>query len=148
MSNEAHMPTESELVIALRDPNHFVVCKALRAIKAIPSPEAATIQAVVLLIQSDIIAVERLAIVTLATFHSMLDQYLPQLEQRVSKRLSDAGCDFSCCGYFAFHGPIDAYIDLIGLIVDIKSDTGKRKFLDRCKDLDNFDILVEILAKL
>ena len=99
------------LLLQLADESHLVVCSALKTLAGSDDPGAAVVDSVFELLASPVIAVERTALDTLARFGGRARHLHGRLLARLHGRMQDGkGCDYSCCGYAAYHAPVERYL--------------------------------------
>lgn len=127
--------------------DHFKVCRALKEIAKLPQAEPETIVKVVECLTCGIMAVEKNAICSLRAHTSLCMVVLPTLISITDRRVEDAGCHFSCCGFSAFHGPIKQYTNLILTILgEPKPDEVMNLIRQHHPRLENEDIFLEIFG--
>lgn len=97
----------------LASSDHFEVCAALKRLPAADACDEDTIVNIVECCSSSFPAVERCAVSALIALGPRAQSRTKPLLIRLSERLTDAGCTFDCCGFSAFLGPIDLYIEAV-----------------------------------
>lgn len=98
--------------------NHLEICKRLKTMPLPNTFDQNHIRVFDTLIRSNILAVEKTALNTIIRFGKNAEPFLPGLIHQFNERLHDAGCDFSCCGFQAFHGPIALYLEALLALAD------------------------------
>lgn len=124
------MTLEQYHVADLESADHFRFCSAIKALTSIESLSERSIVRVAKCASSPILAVEGSALVALASLGSRAECVTTALVERLALRLRDAGCDYSCCGYGAFHGPIAHYIDALRAMTSITNERAFRERID------------------
>ena len=136
------MEHEAALMAFLSSPDHLVVCGALKNLALLDPISDRAVKLIADCTHSDTIAVERTALITLAKLGPRASSQVLPLVSRLAYRLRDAGCVYSCCGYQAFHGPVQGYIlalrgmagvltegELHSLIEPLEISRGDREFI-------------------
>lgn len=124
---------EAALLAFLSSPDDLVVCGALKHLARLDPISDRAVGLIAACTRSDTLAVERTALVTLAKLGPRAsDQALP-LVTWLAHRLQDAGCVYSCCGYQAFHGPVEQYILALRSMMGVLAE---REFLSVIEPLD------------
>jgi len=104
---------EGVLVSQLSSPDHFAVCAALKQLARFDSPSDEAMRGIMECARSTTLAVERTALATLQTLGLCAHAQMLPLVTHLARRLKDAGCSYECCGYGAFHGPIEHYVEAL-----------------------------------
>ncbi|MEZ4425761.1 MAG: hypothetical protein R3E98_20370 [Gemmatimonadota bacterium] len=108
-----------KLLEQLADTDHFVVCRALKTLRALSAPSAEVVDRVLALLASPVIAVEQNALDTLASFRHRALHVHSRIVGQLARRIGDGrGCDYSCCGYAAYYAPVERYIATLLAIAD------------------------------
>jgi hypothetical protein len=115
----------------LGDADQFVVCHTLKALAKTDVFSENLIKQILSCTQSDTIAIERSALKLIISSGPKLEVIFEPLLKRASARIHDKGCDYSCCGFSAYHGPVDLYMQALVSIKSISSGAKIRPEIEK-----------------
>ena len=141
---------ESELVLELASKNHFVVCKALKILFALPEISDETILRMANLVSSGVIAIERVVLEGLSKLGKRAFICLPVIvvalannfERHACNREDCSACGFSYC-YFAVH----LYGNAIGALCDLSDLKTQQTILSWVEKYECREVIADFLTQ-
>jgi hypothetical protein len=125
--------------------NHLIVCKTLKEL-ANNEIDEKILNMVLRLVESSTIAIEKNALHTIYAHRNRLTGEMRlELLKKMDLRTNDFNCSYSCCGYDAYNGPIELYLNSLRLVSDLGLDWAIYEVKNNSTKYNNAQMLLEIL---